>query len=319
MEIASQEDHDMPIPLNTTFGGGGGGGGSHGHMIYHHHDHHVASSAPPTHNNNITTQPPQMPLHGNGHGNNYDHHHHLQSPHQVGYNAIIKKPMIKYKECLKNHAAAMGGNATDGCGEFMPSGEDGSIEALTCSACSCHRNFHRKEVEGEPAASAISPYHQPRKLMLGHHNKIRSAMPHQMIMPIGVSNYRYMHNNSESDDFMEEDGVTTVSRPQPHQPYNQKKRFRTKFTPEQKEKMLSFAEKVGWKIQRQEDCVVQRFCEEIGVKRRVLKVWMHNNKLHFSKKNNDNNINLEDNDNEKINNLNNVDLSGNNDITKIVP
>uniref|UniRef100_A0A1J3H9E5 Zinc-finger homeodomain protein 4 n=2 Tax=Noccaea caerulescens TaxID=107243 RepID=A0A1J3H9E5_NOCCA len=316
MEIASQDqDHDMPIPLSTTFVGGGG----HGHMIHHHHDHHAANSAPPTHNinNNTTTQPPQMPLHGNGHGNSHDHHPHHQDPHHVGYNAIIKKPMIKYKECLKNHAAAIGGNATDGCGEFMPSGEDGSIEALTCSACNCHRNFHRKEVEGESTATAISSFHQPpppRKLMLNHHN-IRSAMPHQMIMPIGVSNYRYMHN-SESEDFMEEDGVTTASRPLPHPPYNQKKRFRTKFTPEQKEKMLSFAERVGWKIQRQEDCVVQRFCEEIGVKRRVLKVWMHNNKLHFSKKNN---INLEDNDNEKINNLNNVDLSGNNDITKIVP
>ncbi|KAF2618987.1 hypothetical protein F2Q68_00042362 [Brassica cretica] len=193
----------------------------------------------------------------------------------------------------------MGGNATDGCGEFMPSGEDGSIEALTCSACNCHRNFHRKEVEGETATTAISSFHQPpppRKPMLNHHN-IRSAMPHQMIMP-------------------EEDGVTTASRPPP---YNPKKRFRTKFTPEQKEKMLSFAEKVGWKLQRQEDSVVQRFCEEIGVKRRVLKVWMHNNKLHFSKKDNSNNINLEDNDNEKINNVNNVDLSGNIDMTKIVP
>ncbi|KAG2323767.1 hypothetical protein Bca52824_006495 [Brassica carinata] len=309
MEIASQEDHDMPIPLSTTFFGSGGG---HGHMIHHHHDRDAADSAPPTHNNNniTTTPPPQMPLHANGHGNNNDDHH--QDPHRVGYNAIIKKPMIRYKECLKNHAAAMGGNATDGCGEFMPSGEDGSIEALTCSACSCHRNFHRKEVEGETAATAISSYHQPpppRKLMVNHHN-VRSAMPHQMIMPIGVSNHRYMHN-LESDDFMEQDGVTTASRPPP---YNQKKRFRTKFTPEQKEKMRSFAEQVEWKIQRQEDSVVQRFCEEIGVKRRVLKVWMHNNKLHFSNKNTSNNINLEGNDNDKINNVNNVDVSGNNDM-----
>ncbi|KAJ4915761.1 Zinc-finger homeodomain protein 4 [Raphanus sativus] len=303
MNIASQEDHDMPIPLNTTYVGGGG----HGHMIHHPHDHHAADSAPPTHKNITTTQPPQRPLHANGHGNNNDDDH--QDPYHVGYHAIIKKPMIKYKECLKNHAAAMGGNATDGCGEFMPSGEVGSIEALTCSVCNCHRNFHRKEVEGETPATAISSYHQPpppRKLMVNHHN-IRSAMPHQMIMPIGVSNYRYMHN-LESDDFMEQEGVTPASRPPP---YNQKKRFRTKFTPEQKEKMLSFAERVGWKIQRQEDSVVQRFCEEIGVKRRVLKVWMHNNKLHFSNKNTSNNINL---DNDKINNVNNVDLSGNNDM-----
>ncbi|KAI8559401.1 hypothetical protein RHMOL_Rhmol04G0170600 [Rhododendron molle] len=43
----------------------------------------------------------------------------------------------------------MGGNSTDGCGELMPSGVEGTLEALICSACNCHRNFHRKEVEGE--------------------------------------------------------------------------------------------------------------------------------------------------------------------------
>ncbi|CBI27705.3 unnamed protein product, partial [Vitis vinifera] len=57
-----------------------------------------------------------------------------------------------------------------------------------------------------------------------------------------------------------------------------KKRFRTKFTQEQKEKMLSFAERAGWRIQKQEESLVQQFCQEIGIKRRVLKVWMHNNK-----------------------------------------
>jgi ZF-HD class homeobox domain-containing protein len=49
--------------------------------------------------------------------------------------------------------------------------------------------------------------------------------------------------------------------------------------------MLNFAEKVGWKLQKQEETVVQQFCQEIGVKRRVLKVWMHNNKHSLAKKN----------------------------------
>ncbi|RXH74054.1 hypothetical protein DVH24_021234 [Malus domestica] len=52
---------------------------------------------------------------------------------------------VSYKECLKNHASAMGGTATDGYCEFMPSGEEGTIEALNCCACNCHR----KKVEGE--------------------------------------------------------------------------------------------------------------------------------------------------------------------------
>lgn len=303
MEIASQEDHDMPIPINTSYGHSGGG---HGHMIHHLHHHH-ANSAP--------SNPLIISSNGNGLGKNHDHPN-----HHVGYNIMInnnkkmkEKPVvIKYKECLKNHAASMGGNAIDGCGEFMPSGEEGSIEALTCSACKCHRNFHRREIEGD-GKTFFSPYNhhhqQPppqRKLMFHHHHKmIKSPLPQQMIMPIGVAT---AGSNSESEDLMEEDGggsLTFRQPPPPPPPYgghDQKKRFRTKFTEEQKEKMMSFAERVGWKIQRQEETVVQQFCQEIGVRRRVLKVWMHNNKQNLSKKNNVNN---------------NVELSaGNNDMNK---
>ena len=79
--------------------------------------------------------------------------------------------------------------------------------------------------------------------------------------------------------------VQLSSRPISSQQQLVKKRFRTKFSQEQKDKMLNFAEKVGWKIQKQEESVVQQFCQEIGVKRRVLKVWMHNNKHNLAKKN----------------------------------
>ncbi|ESQ33062.1 hypothetical protein EUTSA_v10004643mg [Eutrema salsugineum] len=303
MEVATQEDHDMPIPINTTYGNSCGG---HGHIIHHLH-HQPANSTP--------SNPLISPSNGNGLGKTHDHH--------VGYNIMInnnkkEKPVvIKYKECLKNHAASMGGNAIDGCGEFMPSGEEGSIEAFTCSACKCHRNFHRREIEGEEK-NFFSPYHhnqQPqlqRKLMFhNNHKMIKSPLPQQMIMPIGVATAA--GSNSESEDFMEEDGggsLTFRQQPPPPPPYcyggqNQKKRFRTKFTQEQKEKMLSFAESVGWKMQRQEESVVQQFCQEIGVRRRVLKVWMHNNKHNLSKK--CNNVN------------NNVELSaGNKDINKAI-
>lgn len=63
-----------------------------------------------------------------------------------------------------------------------------------------------------------------------------------------------------------------------------KKRFRTKFTAEQKEKMVEFAEKVGWRIQKHDEAAVEEFCAESGVKRQVLKVWMHNNKHTIGKK-----------------------------------
>nr|XP_043638582.1 mini zinc finger protein 2-like [Erigeron canadensis] len=55
---------------------------------------------------------------------------------------------VRYGECQKNHAANVGGYAVDGCREFMASSEEEETEAsLTCAACGCHRNFHRRVVE----------------------------------------------------------------------------------------------------------------------------------------------------------------------------
>uniref|UniRef100_A0A368UJC4 ZF-HD dimerization-type domain-containing protein n=1 Tax=Glycine max TaxID=3847 RepID=A0A368UJC4_SOYBN len=55
--------------------------------------------------------------------------------------------VVSYKECLKNHAASIGGHALDGCGEFMPSSSTvpSDPRSLKCAACGCHRNFHRRE------------------------------------------------------------------------------------------------------------------------------------------------------------------------------
>ncbi|KAG8082054.1 hypothetical protein GUJ93_ZPchr0014g46813 [Zizania palustris] len=48
--------------------------------------------------------------------------------------------------------------------------------------------------------------------------------------------------------------------------------------------MREFAEKQGWRINRNDDGALDRFCLEIGIKRHVLKIWMHNhkNQLAFS-------------------------------------
>ncbi|CAA6660239.1 unnamed protein product [Spirodela intermedia] len=173
----------------------------------------------------------------------------------------------------------------------MPSGEEGTLEALKCAACGCHRNFHRKEAEGEAAVSYdIYPYyhHLKGRRIIGQKGVLISGAeaygytpagnsliprpsPHHMIMPLGAI------QTSESEEM--EGGVGGGFSRAPV-----KKRFRTKFTPEQKEKMLDFAEKVGWRLQKQEESMVQQFCQEVGVKRRVLKVWMHNNKHNLAKK-----------------------------------
>ncbi|CAJ1932082.1 unnamed protein product [Sphenostylis stenocarpa] len=42
--------------------------------------------------------------------------------------------------------------------------------------------------------------------------------------------------------------------------------------------MQNFSEKLGWRMQKGDEGLVQDFCNEIGVSRGVFKVWMHNNK-----------------------------------------
>ncbi|EHA8590058.1 zinc-finger homeodomain protein 4 [Cocos nucifera] len=259
---------EIPIPISSTYVGGHGQ--SHGHTIIH--------DTPPLHHHPPNGPPPPLST-----ATSEEHQHHPANPYSTK-----KGGVVRYRECLKNHAASIGGTATDGCGEFMPSGGEGTLEALKCSACNCHRNFHRKEVEGE-SSSCDCFHHLKGRKMAGQKGLLISGpeafgyapagnsliprpSPHHMIMPLGAL------QTSESDE-MEGVGGGAVARPP-----MVKKRFRTKFTPEQKEKMLSFAEKVGWRLQKQEESVVQQFCQEIGVKRRVLKVWMHNNKHNLAKK-----------------------------------
>ncbi|XP_004495441.1 zinc-finger homeodomain protein 4-like [Cicer arietinum] len=184
-----------------------------------------------------------------------------------------KKIVVKYKECLKNHAAAIGGNATDGCGEFMPSGETGTLEALMCCACNCHRNFHRKEIESNCDCSSPSKHYA------------FSLIPDNVAPILNHLSPNKSGSTSPSDHFYEKNYEYCVNEVENPTEKMIKKRSRTKFTQEQKEKMQDFAEKAGWRIQKLEESVVQKFCQEIGIKRRVLKVWMHNNKNTFAKRN----------------------------------
>ncbi|KAI3462476.1 hypothetical protein Pfo_019139 [Paulownia fortunei] len=213
---------------------------------------------------------------------------------------------IRFRECLKNHAASMGGHVVDGCGEFMPSGEEGTVEALRCAACDCHRNFHRKEVEGEPQQSHYYPYN-PNS---GNNNSHRTPFLHSQTPPSMPPHQHHHHKHSQAfasvptaptmvnfggnsggaaAESSSEDLNMFQSSAAGHpviQPSfsRSKKRFRTKFSQEQKARMQEFAEKLGWRIQKQDDQEVQQFCNETGVKRQVFKVWMHNNKQAMKKR-----------------------------------
>ncbi|CAM6088962.1 unnamed protein product [Calypogeia fissa] len=159
----------------------------------------------------------------------------------------------RYLECLRNHQVRIGGHAFDGCQEFIAGGEEGTVDALKCAACECHRSFHRREVEGE---EYYCDCHQIR-----NKETIRTSG--------GVPHTSLSTGPTDSDD---QDGGSSASAGA------RKKRVRTKFSVEQTEKMRSFAEKLGWKTQKDDEGPAQAFCAGIGVSRQLFKVWMHNNK-----------------------------------------
>ncbi|KAI3862899.1 hypothetical protein MKX03_014855 [Papaver bracteatum] len=188
-----------------------------------------------------------------------------------------RKSACRYRECLKNHAVNIGGYAVDGCGEFMAAGEEGSLDALKCAACGCHRNFHRKEIEAEgfhhhPSFTPYSSYRAP-----GHGDNCTYL--HVPARPLALPSTSGGGGNNTSRDDQDEDN----SNPTSSGGLSSRKRFRTKFSQEQKDKMLSFAKKLGWRIQKHDEAAVQQFCNETCVKRHVLKVWMQNNKFTLAK------------------------------------
>uniref|UniRef100_A0A1D1XIY1 ZF-HD homeobox protein At4g24660 n=1 Tax=Anthurium amnicola TaxID=1678845 RepID=A0A1D1XIY1_9ARAE len=214
----------------------------------------------------------------------------------------------RYWECMKNHAAGLGAQALDGCGEFMPGGDPGTLEALKCAACGCHRNFHRKDDCAAGAADFVPYDHPPHPLLLyaaadsptskfpsffRHHHPLSlppPPPPHMLPLPGGHA-YRPVAFPPPPSGVVEGGRGSETPPPPPAPPLvpdmasakdRSRKRFRTKFTPEQKEEMLKFAEKVGWRIQRHDNDELQEFCTKVGVKRHVLKVWMHNNKGSLS-------------------------------------
>ncbi|KAG5050920.1 Zinc-finger homeodomain protein 6 [Glycine soja] len=220
--------------------------------------------------------------------------------------------LFRYRECLKNHAASMGGHVTDGCGEFMPNGEEGTPESLKCAACECHRNFHRKEphqgvlVESQLQHVLLNKNNRNINTIIhspDSHHHLQFPTPHShlhggppVVQPVMLGFGGSGPAESSSEDlnmFQTNDhgggGNNLLLSPVQQQPpllssSSSKKRFRTKFTQQQKDRMMEFAEKLGWKIQKQDEQELHQFCSQVGVRRQVFKVWMHNSKQALKKK-----------------------------------
>jgi ZF-HD class homeobox domain-containing protein len=244
---------------------------------------------------------------------------------------------VYYRECLKNHAASLGGHALDGCGEFMPSPEADPADpsSLRCAACGCHRNFHRRlpELSPPPPLLALPPpppplAPAPAPAVASHAMRDSRTMRGEEA-PDDRLPAAFDDDTEESDegsDFEEDRPLTPLPAPgmvplppgyrqvAPHMllalstgaPGAQtpaagprppaslvpmpapgaaaaaaRKRFRTKFSPEQKQRMQALSERLGWRLQKRDEAVVDECCQEIGVTKGVFKVWMHNNKHNF--------------------------------------
>ncbi|XP_040382519.1 zinc-finger homeodomain protein 10-like [Oryza brachyantha] len=263
-----------------------------------------------------------------------------------------------YRECLKNHAASLGGHAVDGCGEFMPSPAADAADpcSLKCAACGCHRNFHRRLPEAPPsppllalpppppqqqqlnaAAVAVAAPAPPQLLHGSHRRGEETPVVERMAHGAG----RHHHEDDDDDDDSEDsDEMSDYDDDRPTSPMPAppvvlqapgylpsathmllslstgapgsapgmaarhptamgppapcsaspsasasasaaRKRFRTKFSPEQKQQMQALSERLGWRLQKRDEAIVEDSCREIGVGKGVFKVWMHNNKHNF--------------------------------------
>ncbi|CAH8365662.1 unnamed protein product [Eruca vesicaria subsp. sativa] len=180
-----------------------------------------------------------------------------------------------YKECQKNHAALTGGHVVDGCCEFMPGGEEGTLAALKCAACNCHRSFHRKEVYGHRnnTQEMISP--------MFHHSgsSLYKAIKPRGMYPTGEIGRRTSSSSEDMKKILSQrNGLMMVRK--------KKKRIRTKINEEQKEKMKEFAERIRWRILKKDEDEIDKFCRLVNLRRQVFKVWMHNNKQAMKKNGN---------------------------------
>ncbi|KAI3733638.1 hypothetical protein L6452_13086 [Arctium lappa] len=195
---------------------------------------------------------------------NGNKHHHQHPPPPPPPTAVA------YRECLKNHAATIGSHAVDGCGEFMPSPPT-EPTSLKCAACGCHRNFHRRDPTNDSYATNkthfIDSSPQPTNYAYAPH----------VLLSLSTTAAEQNHTVAIPGT----PAAIKIENP------NGRKRFRTKFSQDQKEKMSLFAEKLGWKMQRCDDKLVADFCNELGIRRGIFKVWMHNNKNTFGKKEKD--------------------------------
>ncbi|GFY85342.1 homeobox protein 21 [Actinidia rufa] len=171
--------------------------------------------------------------------------------------------VVRYRECQHNYAARVMRYTFDGCGDFLPRGEPGTSKFMLCGVCGCHRNFHRREEMYLPRSS-----HQTSRVQLFNRPTTTAFPPPQ--------SHNVKHARVGNPPTLE----SPLTAPLDHEEAKEigmKRKRRTNFTQAQKDRMRVFSEKLGWKL-KGHGKEIHQFCEDIGITRQILKVWINNNK-----------------------------------------
>ncbi|KAG8368821.1 hypothetical protein BUALT_Bualt15G0086600 [Buddleja alternifolia] len=91
-------------------------------------------------------------------------------------NSASVQMVVMYKECLHDHAAQTMDHFLDCCGLFEASSPNGILEAMSCAACHCHRNFHRRVEETSGRKVMEMRVKMPRKRLIREQTETLKAI-----------------------------------------------------------------------------------------------------------------------------------------------
>lgn len=196
---------------------------------------------------------------------------------------------VVYGECRRNYAAQLGSHSTDGCGEFCPNSLLSETLAF-CTACGCHRNFHRRlttvlldeeREKGNPAGNGGCGARTSG--VQGHGKQIVELIDleeNRVAVPVRASG-----SAKKTLAMIAADQPVIVRALEGRKngaqvkPCGRVKKARTVFTPEQKDMMKAFSDSLGWTVAKKDSREkVKKFCEEVGVSGYVFRTWLNNNK-----------------------------------------
>ncbi|PIN09827.1 hypothetical protein CDL12_17581 [Handroanthus impetiginosus] len=147
----------------------------------------------------------------------------------------------------------------DGCGLFEASDPNGTLEAMVCAACHCHRNFHRTVIV------ELSPRFNTQGTNM--------SIPAPLAQPQTSATHIHQQTHSTSSR-VHGPAIQINLRPQAAQ-----NRTRMKITREQTERLRSYAERNNWKMFREYSKEeVDHICSEIGIAKKMLKNWINNHR-----------------------------------------